>query len=129
MEGHCLCKQVHFSASDDIVTVVNCHCNLCRKMNGSAFSTYVVVKEDQFELKSGEVKSVQVSEYASKHYCEQCGTPIYNQNPKLPGLTIVHLGAVDSGVNLTPVMNIYCESQLNWVSEIASFKHYDQGVK
>lgn len=129
MEGHCLCKQVHFSASDDIVKVVNCHCNLRRKMNGSAFSTYVVVKEHQFKLLSGEVKSVQVSESASKHYCQHCGTPVFNKNPKLPGLTIVYHGAIDSGVNLMPVMNIYCESQLNWVSEIASFKHYDQGVK
>ncbi|WP_370166805.1 GFA family protein [Marisediminitalea sp.] len=129
MEGRCLCEHIHFSVSDDAVTVVNCHCNLCRKMNGSAFSTYVVVQEQLFELKSGEVKSVQVSENASKHYCQYCGTPVYNKNPKLPGLTIVYLGAIDSGVNLTPVMNIYCESQLNWVSEIASFTHYDQGVK
>ncbi len=128
MEGHCLCKQVHFSVSDDIVTVVNCHCNLCRKMNGSAFSTYVVVQEPQFHLLSGEVKSVQVSENASKQYCQHCGTPVYNKNPKLPGLTIVYLGAIDCGVNLTPVMNIYCESQLNWVTEIATLTHFEQGV-
>ena len=56
MEGRCLCEHIHFSVSDDAVTVVNCHCNLCRKMNGSAFSTYVVVNESEFELVSGALK-------------------------------------------------------------------------
>tara|TARA_Y100001970_G_C13747358_1_gene609272 strand:+ start:38 stop:343 length:306 start_codon:yes stop_codon:yes gene_type:complete len=97
-------------------------------MNGSAFSTYVVVKEYQFKLLSGEVKSVQVSESASKHYCQHCGTPVYNKNTNLTGLTIVYLGALDSAAQLTPVMNIYCESQLHWTSDIASLKHFQQGV-
>ena len=128
MEGRCLCEHIHFSVSDDAVTVVNCHCNLCRKMNGSAFSTYVVVNESEFELVSGVLKTVQVSEHASKHFCEQCGTPVYNKNPNLTGLTIVYLGALDSAAQLTPVMNIYCESQLHWTSDLASLKHFQQNV-
>jgi hypothetical protein len=31
---------------DKIKTIVNYHCNLCRGMNGSVFSTYAAVSED-----------------------------------------------------------------------------------
>ena len=68
MEGSCNCKSVHFSAPDEITAIVNCHCSLCRKMNGSAFSTYVVVADDGFNLVSGELSTVQVSQNAFKSF-------------------------------------------------------------
>ncbi|WP_084164363.1 GFA family protein [Rheinheimera texasensis] len=128
MEGSCNCKSVQFSSSYEIRAIVNCHCNLCRKMNGSAFSSYVVVAEEGFILKSGVLKAVQVSENASKSFCDNCGTPIYNQNPKLAGLKILYLGSIDNAPNLKPAINIYCESQLQWVNQIATLPNFEQGV-
>ena len=129
MEGSCNCKKVTFTASDEVKAIVNCHCNLCRKMNGGAYSTYVVVKEDGFQLDTGTVKSVQASENASKSFCEDCGSPIYNENPKLAGLKILYLGAIDSEVEYKPALNIYCESQLSWVNDIETLPSMPQGVR
>ncbi|BFT29052.1 GFA family protein [Alteromonas sp. D210916BOD_24] len=128
MEGSCNCKSVQFSSSDEIRAIVNCHCNLCRKMNGSAFSTYVVVASENFILKSGSLKTVQVSENASKSFCKHCGTPIYNQNPKLAGLKILYLGSIDNAPTLKPAINIYCESQLKWVNQLDALSNLEQGV-
>jgi len=35
--GSCLCNAVQFKVTGDFKRIVNCHCNLCRKMNGAAF--------------------------------------------------------------------------------------------
>lgn len=128
MEGSCNCQDVRYIASDEIKAIVNCHCNLCRKMNGGAFSTYVVVPEDGFELLSGTLNKAQVSENASKSFCTTCGTPIFNENPKLAGLKILYLGSIDSTLKLEPAINIYCESQLDWVTEITDLPNFEQGV-
>lgn len=128
MEGSCSCKSVHFSSSGEIKVIVNCHCNLCRKMNGSAFSTYVVVADEGFILKTGSLKKVKVSENAYKSFCEHCGTPIYNQNPKLSGLKILYMGSIDTPQGLKPAINIYCESQHQWVNQIAALPSFAQGL-
>jgi hypothetical protein len=41
--GSCSCGAVRLTAEADARRIVNCHCNMCRRMNGSAFSSYVVI--------------------------------------------------------------------------------------
>jgi len=57
-----------------------------------------------------------------------CGTPIYNENPRYRGLTILHLGSLDESDKLVPQVNIFCESQLGWLEEIARLTSLDQGI-
>lgn len=97
MEGSCNCGSIHFNSSDNITAIVNCHCQLCRKMNGSAFSKYVVVQNDDFVLKTGTLKKMRLSTRATKSFCQDCGTPIYNQSIKFTGLKILYLGSLCSG--------------------------------
>ncbi|GEA11217.1 GFA family protein [Alteromonas sp. KUL49] len=128
MEGSCNCKEVTFVTSKNIKAILNCHCNLCRKMNGSAFSTYVVVPTDEFSLVSGTLTRVQVSENASKSFCATCGTPIYNENPKYIGLTIIHLGALDNIDDLSPAVDTFCESQLEWIENMRNLTKLEKGI-
>ncbi|WP_334020158.1 GFA family protein [Alteromonas sp. S015] len=128
MKGSCNCKSISFTSSQQIKAFVNCHCNLCRKMNGSSFSTYVVVPENEFSITGQSLSSFKVSEHATKHFCTCCGTPIFNTNPKLAGLIIIHLGAIDSHLEINPAANIFCESQLEWVNKIKNLRCFDQGL-
>ncbi|WP_343210975.1 GFA family protein [Alteromonas lipotrueiana] len=128
MKGSCNCKSISFTSNQEIKAVVNCHCNLCRKMNGSSFSTYVVVPEYDFSITGQDLSSFKVSENATKHFCSRCGTPIFNTNPRLGGVIIVHLGAIDSQFEISPAVNIFCESQLEWVNKIDGLKRFEQGL-
>ena len=51
--GRCICGQVKYSVSGLVLQVVACHCTLCRRMSGSAYSSYVVVKEQDFSVDHG----------------------------------------------------------------------------
>lgn len=125
--GSCSCGAIRYRVEGEIKSVVNCHCNMCRKMNGSAFSTYVAVVDDDFELLSGQPASHQVSENATKRFCGDCGTPIYNSNPKYAGLKILHLGSIDDSLDIEPRANIYCESQLGWPDRLSEISKLPQG--
>jgi hypothetical protein len=129
MKGSCNCGDVQYSTEDNVKAVVNCHCKLCRKMNGSAFSTYVVVPESEFHLKHGSLNRVKVADSASKSYCSNCGTPIFNDNPKFQGLIMLYLGSIDAGKLPQPQVNIYCESQIKWVHQLASLNSFDKGLQ
>lgn len=127
MLGSCQCKAVQFRVTGDFKRIVNCHCTLCRKMNGAAFSTYVAVLTTDFDLISGNLVSCDVTENARKHFCGQCGTPIFNSNPRYAGLNILHLGSLDteSPQELKPEVNIYDESKVSWLdnlSDLPAFK-------
>ena len=128
LTGGCNCGAIKFEVVGDVKSVVNCHCNLCRKMNGSAFSTYVAVTDDDFKLVSGDLLAHNVSEHAEKSFCGKCGTPIFNSNPKYAGLKILHFGSLDDSSNLEPKVNIYCESRLDWLDKLADITSMEQGL-
>ena len=127
LTGACSCGAVKFQVSGSARSVVNCHCNLCRKMNGSAFSTYVAVAEDDFEVVSGGLKTHQCSGHAKKSFCAACGTPIFNSSPKHAGLVILYFGTLDDALQFEPAVNIFCESKLNWVDNLAEMPSLPQG--
>jgi len=97
-------------------------------MNGASFSTYVAVAEDGFNLIGDSLHSHNVTDSAKKHFCKICGTPIYNTNPKYFGLTILHFGSLDSPAGLVPQINIYCESQLDWIEKLPDIASLEQGL-
>lgn len=130
VNGACNCSLVKFKVDlDKLKIIVNCHCNLCRGMNGSAFSTYAVILEDGFTILSGndKLKLHQVSTNAQKCFCSNCGTPIYNINPtRYNGVKMLYIGTIPELRNFIPKANIYCESQLEWVTNLNSIKNFDQ---
>lgn len=128
LTGSCNCGEAVYKVFGAVKKIVNCHCTLCRKMNGAAFSTYVIVLENEFQMISGNLRTHKVSTYASKHFCGNCGTPIYNTNPKLEGLIILHLGSLDCALEITPEVNIFCDSQLGWVQHGQDVLSLPQGL-
>lgn len=128
--GSCGCNAVRFKLNSAPKAVVNCHCNFCRKHNGSAFSTYAVVAESALEITDGQdnITFFEWAENGLKHFCKRCGTPIYNKNAKYPGLCMIPIGVIDASANMAPTANIFCESQLTWVPAIAQIRSFEQGI-
>lgn len=126
--GTCLCKSVKYVISEEIKSVVNCHCKTCKKITGAAFETIVVIDEKSLEIVEGrELLSVyQISETADKYFCSNCGTPIYNLLMNYPGRCMVQVGSLDQPDLVTPAVNIFCESMLPWVKEIADLKCFEK---
>lgn len=130
ISGSCLCNAVRFKVDSAPKVVVNCHCNFCRKHSGAAFSTYAAVPEAALEIIAGQdsISAFEVKENAHKHFCRQCGSPIFNKNVRYAGLCMIYLGTIADPQNLVPAANIYCESQLPWVSAVGEITSFEQGI-
>jgi hypothetical protein len=86
-------------------------------MSGGPFSVYVVVREKDLHLTSGETMSYHATVRTTKHFCGACGTPVLNANPvTYGGLAMLYLGTTENPKVYEPRLNIFCESKLDWVT-------------
>lgn len=127
----CHCGKVRYAVHGAIVSVVNCHCGLCRSLSGAAFTSYVVVREADFRLEQGQesIAHYAATPKAAKHFCVACGTPLFNTNPiDYPSLAMIYLGTASAPTELTPKVNLYCESMLPWTGKIEGIKSFSQAA-
>ncbi len=128
MQGSCHCQDVKFELLGEVKKVVNCHCNLCRKMNGAPFSTYAVSLANDFKLLHGDLRSIKLTDKATKFVCSQCCSPIYNQNQRFNGLNMLYLGALDQAEALPAEVNLYTATKLTWLDGLNEMPSLEQGV-
>ncbi len=128
--GSCFCNAVQYKLACAPKALVNCHCNFCRKHSGAAFSTYAVFPEAALTISEGSdaIAVFNPAEHAHKHFCKQCGTPLFNKNARYPGLCMVYLGGISASLDMAPTANIYCESQLPWIKGIGEIRAFEQGI-
>ncbi|MFO6423331.1 GFA family protein [Motilimonas sp. KMU-193] len=126
--GACHCQSVKYEIHGDIKKIVNCHCQLCRGMNGAAFSTYAVALQSDFKLVAGELAHFNVTDNATKHFCPTCGTAIFNRNAKLAGLNMLYFGTIQAATAMKPDVNVFCESKLDWLAQVLDAPCFEQGI-
>jgi len=131
VKGSCHCGKVNFELKGIPKLTVNCHCDDCKKRNGSAFSTYLGVAEKDLLITSGEnyIKKYKVEGSGEKYFCSECGSPIYNKNYRIPGLYVVLYGAVSQPDKFTPSFNVFCSTKLEWVNDIKNITSFQESIE
>jgi hypothetical protein len=105
-----------------------CHCTDCQKHAGSAYSTNVVIKDDQFKLTSGTPKSYDAvgnSGKVNKHFfCGNCGSSVYNKLDVMEGMTVIKAGGLDGGAaDLKDVgVEFYAKDRVSFAKEVDGAK-------
>jgi len=131
LTGSCLCGSVKYSLHTEPQMVLNCHCSTCKKNTGAVFETILVVDEAGFQINEGEelLTCFEISRKARKHFCSQCGTPIYNRHRLARGKAIVHLGSLDEPTAVTPSVNLHAAGMLKWVPSLGEMRTCDKGFQ
>lgn len=73
--GSCLCGSVRYEIAASLENAEHCHCSMCRKAHGAAFSTNSVVPTDTLTVTSG---ADLISEYESSPKRRKCFCPPLN---------------------------------------------------
>lgn len=119
INGSCHCNAVKWSFTLPVKTVVKCHCGNCRKLQGSDYSSWLVVPQSEFELTSGreQITTYEANDASSKSFCSACGSAIYLVNGKhFPENYVLPLGAVENYTKeLAPQIQVYTPDKADWV--------------
>lgn len=94
-----------------------CHCGMCRKATGSSFATNMLVQEADFVVTSGQtyIKAFESSPGEHRHFCSECGSPIYGKAQIRKGKVSVRCGGLEDDPPIRPMAHIYTASKAPWV--------------
>jgi hypothetical protein len=93
-----------------------CHCSMCRKAHGSAFSANAVVSSALLKIDQGDEH---ITEYESspnrrKCFCSKCGSQLFIRRENAPDKLVVALGTVDGDPGIRPSRHVFVDSMAPW---------------
>jgi hypothetical protein len=114
--GQCLCGEVKIEICGGITDIIHCHCSLCRKSSGTAYATNGFVSSAEFSVIQGEqlLKTFSLKQGRLRHFCSNCGSPVYSSSAADPGRIRIRLGILDSEITERPISHNFVSSKANW---------------
>ena len=118
VRGRCLCGHVVYEYSGSVGPANYCHCEDCRRCTGSAFNIGVRFDLAEFHIVSGSPKGFtkrgESGNELTRHFCPECGSPIYTSAPKHPEYVYVKAGTLDDPAIVKPVRQNWAASAVSW---------------
>lgn len=132
--GKCHCGQYQFQAKVDPTHVSICHCTDCQVLTGCAYRISLHVPVADYKVMAGKVKVyVKTADSGAKRcqaFCPECGTHLYAESLENPTYKSVRWGSIDQRLSLPPRRQIWCQSEVQWASDISGIlPRYDKDGK
>ena len=120
--GRCHCGSITYEGEADPANVSVCHCTDCQMISGTAYRTSVPVPADRFRLLTGTprtyIKTAESGNRRQQAFCGDCGSPVYSAAEKDTPTYSLRIGCLDQREELPPVRQIWCQSRLDWASDL-----------
>lgn len=131
VDGACHCGALRYQAEVEADRVSICHCSDCQVLTGSAFRVSVPALPGTLRWLSGAprvyTKTAESGRLREQGFCERCGTPLYATSPgPEPRLYNLRVGPLAQREQLTPVREIWCRSELPWLSQLGTLERSEQ---
>jgi hypothetical protein len=128
--GSCLCKKITFEVAKFQGPIAHCHCKMCQKFHGAAFSTFAEVKLTDLHWLSGEelLKQYRAENDSVRTFCTCCGSSFLFESKynRIEETTEIALAVFDSIVKLHADAHIYTESKADWFDINDNLPEYSQ---
>ena len=114
MQGGCLCGAMRYEVDGPLTDISHCHCSMCRRFHGAAFSTYAKVDPANFRWLEGQelLSAYETSPGIGWAFCRACGSSLgIPADGKLGSLT---LGTLDTDPGVRPAYHMFTGSKAAW---------------
>src|SRR5215213_6371670 len=118
--GGCLCGNVRFAHTGSLGPASYCHCADCRRCTGSAFNVSVAMERRHFRITAGApkgfTKTADSGTELTRHFCPDCGSPLFTSSPRHPDLVYAKAGALDDPALVRPDYQSWTRSAVKWAT-------------
>lgn len=116
LRGSCQCGGVRYEISGALRGALNCHCSMCRKLQGSAFRSRAAVKAADFRWVQGEELITWYESSPGNHrgFCRVCGSPLLSRFDFDPSVHGLPLGALDDDPGVKPKLHVFVADKAPW---------------
>jgi len=130
IRGRCLCGSFQFQIIGPIGEVRLCHCDLCRRANGTASSANATISLKQYHVISGEdlISEYESSPGARRCFCSRCGSPVFARVAKDPGHIRIRLGTLDRETDAEITAHVWVGSKARWDRLTWAIPLFERGI-
>lgn len=132
IKGSCLCGAIKYQVTCEPINFFHCHCERCRKSNGTGHASNIIARPGKAEWLSGEDSlgsyKVADAERFRTSFCKHCGSPMPRMAPGAK-IIVIPAGSIDGEPPLTPTARIFWDSRANWScdsGDIPCFPEYPE---
>lgn len=128
--GGCLCGAFQFEVEGPLTNVRLCHCDLCRKANGTAFSANCKVPRKRFRVTKdeGSLRRYESSAGAWRVFCGTCGSPAYADVAADKEHIRIRLGTLEREAQAEIAAHVWIGSKAEWDAITFELPRYEKGT-
>jgi hypothetical protein len=129
LRGSCACGLVRYELQSRIEEAHHCHCSVCRKFHGAAFSTYARGRSSGLRVSGRDhVKAFRSTDPVTRSFCAECGSSLFFAHDAVPQLVWIAAGTIDEGdvENVKPDAHSFVTSKARWWSIDDALPQHDE---
>jgi hypothetical protein len=131
--GSCLCGKITFEVDSFLSQIGHCHCKMCQKFHGAAFSTFAEVKLTDLHWLTGKtlINSYRADNDSVRKFCQCCGSSLffescYNRSANTVEIALAAFDQFKQLDCIQPDAHIYIESKVPWLTLNDNLPQYHQ---
>ncbi len=115
VRGSCLCGDVVFEVDAPFQRAGHCHCSMCRKHHGTAFTSFVVTEAEGIRwLRGAEgIRTYRSSPKGERTFCGRCGSKTPHPR-RTRGSAGVSTGLLEGDPGVRPQLHMMVGSKAPW---------------
>ncbi len=128
MSGGCLCGQVRFETVGEPFAVNYCHCESCRRHNGSVVAVLAGFLQQQVAFSGRQRGAYASSPGVIRAFCPNCGTPLTwegDGGEELGQIIELHLNTFDRPEALVPTSHAFEPERIAWFDVADDLPRYE----
>lgn len=131
VSGQCLCGAFRFTVTGPLENVRLCHCDFCRRGNGSAYSANCKVPVERFAVvhDAGTLRHFENTPGAKRFFCGTCGSPVFARVEGDPGNIRIRLGALERETVAEVVAHVRVASKAHWDRIADDLPQFSEGIQ
>lgn len=118
--ARCHCGQIELACEGEPRKISMCHCLECQRRTGSAFSIAVFYAREMVRIEQGSPACFERQSASGKpvkfHFCGRCGSNLYWEPERLPGLLGVAAGAFADPNFPAPEQSVWTRDKHVWLT-------------
>ena len=111
LSGGCLCGAVRFTATPENHNYTACHCDMCTKASGGSAYLSLHCPNEAVQIEGdAKIGIYSSSDWAERHFCKNCGTPLFYKFKKT-GEYGISVGLFDDSEDFEMVMQYFIDTK------------------
>lgn len=116
--GGCLCGAVRYEFDAEPAMAFACHCRACQYVSGGSPTLGVIIPKAAFSVTKGEARAWRSTGdsggVVARHFCPDCGTPLYTELEGMPDIVAVKTGGLDDPSHFAVQLDLWMGEAQPW---------------